>query len=349
MSATVGAVPEELDEYVRASRTIIEREREVLRRVERALDGLGAARRELGPAGERPTRSLRTAVARADALALEVASVATAFWAADQVLGRLAGAGTTSSGTTSSGTTSSGTGAGGRGTILPAPDVSIEWSWPPDWTIEGRWGDRRGYVEVEAGVGARAEVGAGADVTRDSIRLGTFADGRVGAWAIAGIGSAIGPFAAHAQGELFAGARTRAEAVLHIGRDGARAHVGGEVFAGVKAEGDLRGGFGPVQAGAHGGVSYGIGYTADADIDLSLDRIGGRVSLGGTLGLGFDGGLEYYIEPKWLADGVMQIGDGALDVGTRALDTGLDVGRGALDTGLDAGGEVVGAVGGWFR
>jgi hypothetical protein len=350
MTGEVGAVPEELDEYVRAARAVIEREREVLRRLERALDGLGPARRDLGPVVESPTRSLRTLVAQADALAGEVASTALAFWAADQILGRLGALGAGSAGS----------GSSGGGTLLPAPDVSVEWSWPPDWTVAGRWGDSRGYVEGEAGAGVRAEAGAGASVTRDSIRVGTYADSRVGAWAGAAVGSAIGPLAARAEGEVFVGAQTRAEALLHIGRDGARAHLGGEAFAGAKAEGDARVGVGPVQAGAHGAVSYGIGYTADADVDLSLDRIGGRVKLGGALGLGFEGGLEYYVEPKWIADGIVGLSNGTLEIGASALDAGLDLGgdvghgavemgRGAVDGALGAGGSVVHSVGGWFR
>jgi hypothetical protein len=325
MTGFVGAAPEELDEFVRAARAVSEREREVLRRLERALEALGPVRRQLGPAADNPTRSLRTVAAQADALAADVASVALSYWAADQILIRLGAAATGSAGSGSS---------EGASTLLPAPDVSVEWSWPPEWTIDGRWGDSRGFVEAEAGLGARAEAGAGVAVTRDSIRVGGYADARVGAWAGAAIGSAIGPFAGRAEGEVFVGAQARAEALLHVGRDGARAHLGGEAFAGAKAEGDVRVGVGPVQAGAHGSVSYGIGYTADADIDLSLDRIGGRVTLGGTLGLGFEGGFEYYIEPRWLADGVVQLSNGVLEVGVGALDAGLDAGR-------DVGGDVV--------
>jgi hypothetical protein len=334
---TSAADPDELDAYVHAMRALTERERAAARRLEVALDATGPARRDVEPAALRAVRALRLVVAQDEAAAAHVAASAASFRAADTVLTRLVGDTTT---------TRDGSEAGS--TILPAPDVSVDWSWPPEWTVDFEWGGARGHIDVELGTGVRAGAGAGLSVTREAIRVGTFAESRIGAWAIAAAGTALGPFAATARGEVFAGARTRAEALLHIGRDGARAHLGGEAFAGGKAEADLRGGIGPVQAGAHGAVSYGAGLTGDADIDLSLHRVGGRVKLGAALGLGWEGGVEYYLEPAWIADGLAQVGDDALEVGASAVDASIDVAGDALDVAGDAGGSVLGAIGSVF-
>jgi hypothetical protein len=333
MSA-VAAAPDELDAFVQTLRATTEQQRSLLRRLERDVDALGPDRRALGPYADATARELRVVVARSDALAAQVADTAAAFRAADLVLARLVGAGSSAAGD----------GGSGNGTSLPTPDVSVAWSWPPSWTIERRWGDDRAFAEVELGAGVRTDAGAGADVTRTSIRLGSFLESRVGAWAVGAVGTAIGPFAAGAGGDLFAGARARAEALLHIGRDGSRAHLGGELFAGAKAEGDAHAELGPIQAGAHGGVSYGVGLTGDADIDLSLERIGGRITLGGAWGLGFEGGLEYYVEPAWVADGLKDLGTDAFSIGSEAVDDVGDVAGGVVH----AGGSVLRSVGGLF-
>jgi hypothetical protein len=326
------AAPEVLEDFVRTIRTIMERERAVLRRLAAALDAVGPARRELGPAADTSTQGLRMLLAATETIAGDVASTAMAFWAADQVLARLGGGSWV------------GPAGGGDGIVLPGSDVTFEWQWPPGWSLGGQWGSRTGWAEAEVGAGLRVEAGAGAQVSPDAIRLGAFTETRLGAWAQAAVGSAIGPLAVRAGGEVFAGALARGEALFELGRDGAQVAVGGEVFAGGRAEGELRGGIGPVQAAAEGSVSYGIGATAQADVDLTLDRIGGRVQFGATLGLGFDVSFEYYVEPKWLADGLLDLGDelfdvggAALDVGGAAFDAGLEFGGDALGTGLEAG------------
>jgi hypothetical protein len=327
MSA-VAAAPDELDAFAHAMRATADQQRTLVRRLETRLDALGPDRRALGPAADLGTRALRLVIAHSDVLALEAADAAEAFRSADLLLRRLLGPGRDTGSDTG--------GSRERGSLLPVPDVSVEWSWPPTWTIERRWDHGESFAEIAAGAGARAEAGAGLDVTRQAIRLGAFAETRLGAWVSAAVGTAIGPFAAQASGEVFAGALSRGDALLHVGRDGARAHLGGELFAGAKAEGDLRAGIGPIQAGAHGAVSYGLGLSGDADIDLSLERIGGRLELGGALGFGLEGGFEYYVEPAWVAEGLARLGDEAFSIGTSALDDGLTMADDALTMSADA-------------
>jgi hypothetical protein len=76
-------------------------------------------------------------------------------------------------------------------------------------------------------------------------------------------------------------------------------------------------------------------------VDFSTKRIGGRLKVGAALGLGLEGGVEYYIEPEWLADGLR-------DLGSEAVEAGSDLARGAVDTGVDTVGSTVRMVGGWF-
>jgi hypothetical protein len=346
MGGVAAVAPEVLDQLVRAEAAWSESQRRAMLRLQRAVEDLGEPHRDLMPMVAALVRDLRRVLTRAEELARHVAATAAAFRAADQLLQAL--------NQTSPAPSS---GAGGslatkeRGTVLPVPDVSIDWRWPDGWTVTRRWGDGRLGADVELGGGVRSGAGAGVDVTREAIRAGAFEELRIGAWAAAAVGSAIGPFAARASGEVFAGARGGLEGLLHVGRDGARAHVGGELFAGVKADGELRGSLGPVQAGAEGSVGYGAGVTSEADVDLTLRRVGGRVKLGAALGLGLDVGVEYYLEPAWLADGLVDLAGGALEVGATSVDIGSNLLAGAGGTVGDvvgAGGSAVRAVGGWF-
>jgi hypothetical protein len=366
MGASASAEPELLDALVRAEAAWGDPQRRAIHALQRALEELGPSRRELAPVVGAVLRDLRRLLAHAEQLAGDVAATAAAFRAADRLLDHLGAAASIAGPATApiTGTAASpiasavpapivGSAArpNERGTVLPVPDVSIEWRWPEGWTHSTRWGDARLGGDGEVGAGVRSAAGAGVDVTRDAIRSGAFEELRIGAWAAAAVGSAIGPFAARASGEVFVGARGGAEALVHVGRDGARARLGGDAFAGVRADGEVRGSVGPVQAGAEGAVSYGVGVTGQADIDLTPHRIGGRVKLGAALGLGLDVGFEYYLEPAWLADGLVDLAGGAVEVGTTVAAVGSDVLSGAASTvgeALGAGGSVLRTVGGWL-
>jgi hypothetical protein len=339
MGGVAAVDPGALDDLVRAEAVWSAAQRRTLLRLQRAVEALGPTYRDLTPAVAAIVRDLRRMLAQAEDLARHAAATATAFRAADQLLSSVPPASGSSIGTTP------------RGTVLPVPDVSVEWRWPKGWTLTRRWGDGRLGGDAEVGAGVRSGAGAGVDVTREAIRAGAYEELRIGTWVAAAVGSAVGPFAAHASGELFAGARGGLEALLHVGRDGAKAHLGGELFAGVKADGDVRGSLGPVQAGAEGSVGYGVGVTGEADVDLTLRRVGGRVKLGAALGLGLDVGFEYYLEPAWLADGLVDLAGGALEVGATSVDIGSNVLSGAAGTVGDvvgAGGSTLRTIGGWL-
>jgi hypothetical protein len=93
-----------------------------------------------------------------------------------------------------------------------------------------------------------------------------------------------------------------------------------------------------VSGAAHGSLNYGIGAHAHADVEVSLDRIGGRVSLGATLGLGWEGGVDLYVNPREIVDGVVDTLEDEFHIGVEVAETSFEI--------VDKGFELVDGVAG---
>jgi hypothetical protein len=357
MTAIASADPDALDRFADTARQLAVRQRGVTRRLELAID---ATRRDhrVPQSLVSASRALRSIALSYEELASEAIRSAEAFRQADRVLAALGSAAVSSGGTGA--VSSGGTGAvssGGSAWELDVPMPGTDWDF--SWIAPGfpRWdwsavGDRS-RLDLEAGIGPRIQGGAGIGVVDGVLQLGAELEGSLGAWARAAVASGLGPLVATASGELFVGATAGAQAAASIGRNGAAIVAGAGAFAGARASGDVGLRAGPVGIGASGAATAGIGAKADLDAALGWERIRVRYDLGATLGLGFELGGEFHVEPRELFDGAVDLGDDALDSANEILRDGVGVGavvvEDTFDTGKDLLGKSVTAVGGLFR
>jgi hypothetical protein len=152
------------------------------------------------------------------------------------------------------------------------------------WGAEGSWEDYWGDVKVKADGSVTVlgvEGGAEASIGEDGVVIG--ANGKaVLVGAEGSVGGEWGYAEAEAKGEAYVGAD--AEGELKLGPTGA--HANGELFAGAKAEGTVSGDVGGVggEATAEGWAGIGISGDVDVGYDDGKFTIGG--SGGAALGLG---------------------------------------------------------------
>ena len=168
------------------------------------------------------------------------------------------------------------------------------------WGAEGSWEDYWGDVKVKADGSVTVlgvEGSATAHIGDDGVVIG--ANGKaVLIGAEGSVGGEWGIAEAEAKGEAYLGAN--AEGDLKLGLTGA--HANGELFAGAKAEGSVSGDVGGVggEVKAEGWAGIGIGGDVDLGFDDGKFHIGG--SGGAALGLGGKIGGEITIDPGQIID-----------------------------------------------
>jgi uncharacterized protein YukE len=164
---------------------------------------------------------------------------------------------------------------------------------------EDRWGSEENYVEVKAGH-AEASADAGYEIGPGGVS-GTVGLG-AGAYALSANGKfqtgSWGPASASGEGRVFVGGEARAEGTASIGPGGAKLGVGAEAFVGGKAEGEVTGKLGPAEATVGGEISYGVGAHFEADAEFSADKIGVKLDIGATLGIGGGLKVDFSVNPK---------------------------------------------------
>ena len=181
---------------------------------------------------------------------------------------------------------------------LPGTDWDFSWIAPgfPFWARRWDAAATRGF-DLEAGLGPRIEGGVGVGVLDGVLRLGAELEGTFGSWVKAGVASGYGPFFALASGCSSSSAPPRRASGGFRRSQRRRGHRGSGAFAGAKASGEVGSTRGPSGFGASGAVTAGIGAKADLDASLGWQRTSFRYDLGATLGLGFEVGGEFHVEP----------------------------------------------------
>lgn len=169
------------------------------------------------------------------------------------------------------------------------------------------------HARVDGGIRLGDEWAAAATAGVHDGRAGVAASAYygLGATAFAGAGVQHGVAGARAEVRAMAGAEARADGRITIGRDGVRAELQGDVLLGGEVTGAATANLAGVRGTARGGVSYGVGAEFDAGAQFGLDRVGVRLDLGLTFGLGLEGGIDLAVNPREVGSTLVKGGKAA--------------------------------------